>query len=208
MKNPLIDPIRINHTGIYLGDKPLPGVTRWTARHEPERAVFEIQLTLVTSACHVNLDAAPGQLLGGPLHAYAPPPAATPLQHLALLASLANSLFVLVAPADPQRLYDAAKAQGGSLPWVRPPAVAFEVLHGELAKAIDAAAKANDPHSGEMRAELRLALAQLRDPDADQAMQGRATLAGAVRLLMGKLDAALGKLAAPQDAAEQAGGAK
>ena len=61
------DPIRIDHTGIYLGDKPVPGVTRWSARHEPERGVFELQLTLVTSSCHVNLDAPAGQILGGPL---------------------------------------------------------------------------------------------------------------------------------------------
>lgn len=75
MTKPLTaDPIRIDRTGIYLGDKPVPAVTRWTARHEPERGVFELQLTLVTSACHVNLDASPGQLLGGPLHACAPSP--------------------------------------------------------------------------------------------------------------------------------------
>lgn len=76
MKTPHVtaDPIRIDHTGIYLGDKPVPGVTRWTARHEPDRGVFELQLTLVTSACHVILDAPAGHLLGGPLHACAPSP--------------------------------------------------------------------------------------------------------------------------------------
>lgn len=79
-----VDPIRIDHTNIFLGDKPVPGVIRWTARHEPDRGVFEVQLTLVTSSCHVSLDAPAGQILGGPVGQQPiakAPPADRPAQH-------------------------------------------------------------------------------------------------------------------------------
>lgn len=64
MKTP-IDPIVIDKSGVHVAGHLLSGVTRWAARHEPERGVFEVQLTLVTSKCRIDMDA--GQnLLGAP----------------------------------------------------------------------------------------------------------------------------------------------
>lgn len=60
-----IDPIVIDKTGISVVGQLLRGVTRWSHRYEAEPGAFEVQLTLVTSKCNVDLDVGP-HLLGVP----------------------------------------------------------------------------------------------------------------------------------------------
>jgi hypothetical protein len=61
------DSIRIDADGITVGGKVLHGATRWSARHDPDRALMEISVTLVTDRLTVKLDTEGGGLLGGPL---------------------------------------------------------------------------------------------------------------------------------------------
>lgn len=96
-----LDSIRIDHAGIHLGDKPIPGVVRWTARHEPDRGVFEVQLTLVTDSCHVHLET-PGQLLGGPVGQQARAGAAAAIEKNRTSTLLEEE--AKAAPAAPQEI--------------------------------------------------------------------------------------------------------
>lgn len=69
----------------------------------------------------------------------------TPLQRLASLTALARALDALYTPADPQKLHDAAAAQGGRLPWLQIPksaSPAYGALRAALVEVADAAAKA------------------------------------------------------------------
>lgn len=50
-----IDPIVIDKHGVSVAGHQLRGVTRWSARHDPERGLFEVQLTLCTSKFHADL---------------------------------------------------------------------------------------------------------------------------------------------------------
>lgn len=208
-----IDPIRIDHTGIYLGDKAIPGVIRWTARHEPDRGVFEVQLTLVTSACHVNLDAAPRPGPGWPAARLLAPAirhaAAAPGQHQRAVprpgcaAQPCRPAEALRRDQDPRR-HDALGERGaGCLPGAERPA-----------------AQGPGRRHASPRAHCRGLLcqpAQRPDPAGEPQPRtripgGRAILKQAAKLLRSQLDAALEDLAkspaAPADAAEPAGGAK
>lgn len=64
-----LDPIVINKSGVSVAGTTLRGVTRWAARHEPDRGVFEVQLTLVTSKFQADLDEG-DRLVGPPAGAY------------------------------------------------------------------------------------------------------------------------------------------
>lgn len=44
-----------NKSGVSVGGHVLRGVTRWSARHDYDRGLFEVQLTLVTSSFKADL---------------------------------------------------------------------------------------------------------------------------------------------------------
>lgn len=47
--------IEITKAGVNVGGHVLHGVTRWSARHDYERGLFEVQLTLCASSFRSDL---------------------------------------------------------------------------------------------------------------------------------------------------------
>lgn len=65
--------IEINKSGVTVGGHSLPGVTRWSARHDYGRGLFEVQLTLCASSFKSDL----GQGDNGMITVFTPKPQLT-----------------------------------------------------------------------------------------------------------------------------------